>query len=152
MYGLLAAYTNEKDYDLAFEMADRLYEKYPKNPNLLYRRGTLHQEFERWQEARAAYGELYTVLQETPYQSRSFQVECLYRMALCEFKLGNKIETKRLSIEANKVSETCDFAKELDGPLISFEDVKEELVSLTAKVEDIQLSEAQLPDAGKTTE
>ncbi len=140
-YGLSAIYYNEEEFEKALEMSDTLYESFPNNPSLLYRRGRISQKLERWSEAREAFNELDKVLNSATYQSVSYQVEVLYQTAKCQFQLNNILEAQRLCIEAIALEKECDFSKEMDGPLETFSEIKEQLLELTDEVKLIMVSE-----------
>lgn len=142
-YGLAAIYYNEEEFENALEMTDHLYESFPNNPTLLYRRGRIYQKLERWSEAKETFGELEKVLNSAKYQSVSYRVELLYQTAKCQFHLNNMLEAKRLCKEAIALEKECDFSKEMDGPLEKFSEIKEELFELDDKVKLVAVSEVE---------
>ncbi len=141
-YGLAAIYYNEEEFENALEMTDHLYESFPNNPTLLYRRGRIYQKLERWAEAKETFNELDTVLDSAKYQSVSYRVELMYQTAKCQFHLNNMLEAQRLCKEAIDLEKECDFSKEMDGPLEKFSKIKKELFELADKVKSIMISEA----------
>jgi tetratricopeptide (TPR) repeat protein len=142
MYGLTAVYYNEGQFEKALELSDKVYERYPKNPAMLYRRGRILQALSRWQEAIAVFENLHSILETTPYQSISYQVECLFHMANSHYQLGSYGESQRLCAEAVALEKTCDFSKETDGPLEKFADIKKQLFELDDKVKSLVLTQA----------
>lgn len=142
-YGLAAIYYNEEEFENALEMTDHLYESFPNNPTLLYRRGRIYQKLERWAEAKETFDELDKVLTSAKYQSVSYRVELMYQTAKCQFHLNNMREAQRLCEEAIALEKECDFSKEMDGPLEPFSDIKEELFELVDKVKAIMVSEVK---------
>lgn len=146
MYGLSAAYFNEHEYRKALELTDRLYKLYPGNPTLLYRRGRILQALEKWQDAKGSFEELYDVLRTTDYQSVSYQVDCLYQAAKCEYHLRNYPETRQRCQDAMILEKFCDFSEERDGPLEKFSEIRKELHELNHEVKTIKLTEVKSSD------
>lgn len=143
MYGLSAAYFNEGAYQRALQLTDKLYEHYPNNPSLNYRRGLIYRELGRWSDAKKSFEHLYNILTDSKYQSISYQVECLYQMAKCQYELGNYFETKRLCREAIALEKQCDFSREIDGPLESYADIKDKLYELNDQVKSLELTQVK---------
>ncbi len=142
-YGLAAIYYNEEEFEKALEMTDILYETFPNNPTLLYRRGRIYQKLERWSEAKGTFSELEKVLNSAKYQSVSYKVELLYQTAKCQFHLNNLLDAQRLCKEAIALEKECDFSKEMDGPLEQFSEIKEELFELADQVKLVAVSEVE---------
>ena len=142
MYGLTAAYYNEGQFEKALDVSDKVYQLYPNNPAMLYRRGRILQALNRWQEAIAVFGELDALLKNTLYQSVSYQIECRYQMAKSHYQLGNYGESQRLCVDAIAKERYCDFSKETDGPLESFSDIQKQLHELNDKVKSLVLTQA----------
>ncbi len=142
MYGLLAVYYNEKQYEDALELSNRLYQMYPRNPTLNYRRGHILQKLEHWQEALVAFRNLKAILEETPYQSTSYKIECTYEMAVCNHKMGNILEAQRLCQNALALEQKLDFSKEIDGQLAKFSDIQESLHDLSEDLNAVAVSDA----------
>lgn len=141
MYGLTTIYYNEGDYEKALEINDKLYQKYPTNPSLLYMRGRIYQALQRWSEALNTFETLYSLLKTAKYKSTSYQVECLFQMAKSQYHLGNFLETQRLCQEAIALNKNCDFSKELDGPLEKFSEIENQLHKLNDEVEEIMIAQ-----------
>ncbi|MFQ6113845.1 MAG: tetratricopeptide repeat protein [bacterium] len=142
MYGLLAVYFNEGQYEKALEISEELYEIYPENPTLLYRRGRIFQALERWSEARQHFETLYGLLTAARYQSVSYKIECLFQIAKCEYHLGNYLETQRFCQEAIRLEKYCDFSKEIDGPLEKFSEIEKQLHELDLEIKELRLTQA----------
>lgn len=143
MYGLSAAYFNEGAYEQALQLTDTLFESYPDNPSLNYRRGLIYQELGRWTEAKETFEHLYNLLRESKYQSISYQVECLYQMAKCQYQSDNYFETERLCRDAVALEKRCDFSKEMDGPIESYADIKNNLHDLNKEVKSLELTQVK---------
>ena len=141
-YGLAAIYYNEQEFENALEMTDHLYESFPNNPTLLYRRGRIYQKLERWAEAKETFNELDKVLNAAKYQSVSYRVELMYQTAKCQFHLNDMLEAQRLCKKAIDLEKECDFSKEIDGPFEKFSEIKKELFELADKIKSIMISEA----------
>lgn len=142
MYGLNMAYFNEGEYEKALTLLDTLIQKYPQNPTLHYRRGRCLQKLGRWQEARESFATLHELLINTQYQALSYQVECLYQAAKCEFKLKSYVEAQELCQDALALEKQCDFSRELDGPIEPYEDIVDELHELDKELKAMMLTEA----------
>ncbi len=141
MYGLTAVYYNEGEFEKALAVSDQVYQRYPKNPSMLYRRGRILQALSRWQEAMDVFQQLHAILETTPYRSISYQVECLYQLAKCHYQLGNYSESYRLCGEALVLEKSCDFSKETDGPLETFAEIRKQLHELNDKVRSLALAQ-----------
>lgn len=140
MYGLSAAYFNDGEYDKALELAQQLYKSYPNNPTLLYRLGRIHQAQENWTEAKTYFNKLQNILKNSKFKSISYQVECLFQVAKCEYQLGNFLQTQKLCQDAIILDKYCDFSKELNGPLDNYSDIKKQLHKLNDKVKSLLLA------------
>ena len=141
-HGLYTAYFHEGEYEKALELSDQLYEWVPNNPSLLYRRGRIYQAMENWTEALQTFAKLDTILKSTRYKSLSYQVDCLYQMAKCQYHLENYLETQRLCQQAILLENKCDFSKELSGPLEKYSTIKKELHKLHDQINTIMLTQA----------
>ncbi len=134
-YALSGAYYNEGEYERALKILDELAQSFPDNPTLLYRLGRTLQALHRWQDAKNEFDKLYAVLRETPYQSHSYQVECLYHRALCAYQLGRYEEARLLAAQAKHLVPRCDFSREREGPLEKFDEIQKRLEKLQQKIE-----------------
>jgi tetratricopeptide (TPR) repeat protein len=141
MYGLLAVYFNEGEYEKALEISDQLYEKYPKNPTLLYRRGRIFQALQRWSEAKQAFEDLYALLKVAKYKSISYQIESLFQIAKSQYYMENYLETQRLCQEAIRLEKYGDFENEMNGPLEKFSEIKKQLYKLDAEIKELKLTQ-----------
>ncbi len=148
MYGLAAAYYNEGEFEKALEVSDKVYLQYPNNPAMLYRRGRILQALNRWQNAIEVFEQLDTILKNTPYQSISYQIECMYQLARCHYQLGNYGDAKQLCADAIAREKDCDFSKETDGPLEKFSEIKDDLHRLYDQVKTVRLTQAGRVDGG----
>lgn len=140
MYGLMAVFQNEGEYEQALQVSNVLFEMYPNNPTLNYRRGKIFQALEGWPEAIESFQNLHDILMNTKYKSTSYQIECLYQLAQCNYQLENYWETQRLCQNAIILEEYLDFSKELDGPLEKFSEIKDKLHKLNDEVKSIILA------------
>lgn len=134
MYGLKTVYFNEGEYDKALDVATRLYQRYPKNPSLLYSLGRILQAMKHWEQALTYFNELYAILRETPYQSLSYRVDCLYQMARCEKELGSNATADQYCETAIQLNRRCDPSQELNGPLEDYDQIKSALMALHEEV------------------
>lgn len=141
MFGLAAAYYNEGEFEQALAIMDRLYQEYPNNPTLLYRRGRTFQKLGRWSEAKKTFDELHELIGSAKFQSVSYQIECLYQSAKCQYELQEMFDAQRLCREAIALEKQCDFSKELDGPLEKFSEIKKQLHKLNQEIESNILTE-----------
>lgn len=139
LYGLTTIYMNEGDYEKALELTNQLYSIYPKNPSLLYKRGMIYQALERWSDALHTFENLYDLLKSTKHQSISYQIDCLYQMAKCQYHSENYLETQRHCQVAIALEKNCDFSNELNGPLEKFSDIQKQLHKLNKQVEALEL-------------
>ncbi|MCG8607084.1 tetratricopeptide repeat protein [bacterium] len=142
-HALVTANFNEGNYAEAKGYNDQLYENYRSNPTVLYRRGNIYRELGQWENAVTAFEELMDLLETTEYQSISYQVECLFRMAQGHFELGNYLEAQRLCREAIEREAICDFSKEIEGPLEKHSEVKKMIRDLQDQVGSILLAHAK---------
>ncbi|MFQ5651184.1 MAG: hypothetical protein ACE5IY_14690 [bacterium] len=140
MYGLLAIYYHEQEFEQAFQLSERLFKTYPRNPTLNYRRGRILQELGRWSEALQSFENLNKILTTTKYRCTSYQIDCLYQMAVCNYKLENYLETQRFCQQAILLEQQVDFSGETDGPIEKFSDIQSELHKLSDQVKTIVVS------------
>lgn len=142
-YGLSAIYYNEKAYDAGLKLCEELYAEYPKNPTLSYRKGRILMEQEQWNAAKAAFEQLRSILNKATLQSLSYQMDCLYHLALCERELGNNEAAKALCETALELQEKCDFSKELSGFYQSHEDLRNWLRKLSKALESSEQAQSK---------
>ena len=142
MYGLMAAYFNEEEYEKALQISDQLFEQFSNNPNLCYRRGRMYAKLEKWPEAAESFARLHEILTATKYKCVSFQIECFYWSARCQYALKNYYATQRFCQDALSLEKRLDFSKEMDGPLDKFADIQKELHKLNKKIDAILLTRA----------
>jgi tetratricopeptide (TPR) repeat protein len=129
-FGLLAVYQNEEMNEEALQLAEELYLRFPNNPNLNYRMGCLNALLSRWGEAVTSFSKTLEILKGSEFPCLSYQVECLYHMARCEYQQNNYSNAQAYSTKALALANRCDFTQELDGPLTSYEDVLDSLEDL----------------------
>lgn len=136
-YGLMAAYMNEEEFEQALVISNELLQIFPNNPGLYYRRGRIFQSLERWKEAIAAFEKLRELLVRTPYQSISYQIDCLYQLAKSHHALQNIYDARRYCEAAMALTDKLDFSKEIDGPLDNFEDIQKALADLHNEIKSV---------------
>jgi len=134
LYGLVAAYHNQKDYPAALAVSKKLMQNYPQNPNVRYRRGRLFQETGKWQEAIESFESLWKLLSMAKYISYSYQVDALFQTARSYYATGNLHNAEQLSEKAIGLLNRCDLSKELEGPYDSSGDIKKQLLKLNKQV------------------
>ncbi len=142
MYGLMAVYQNEKQYEQALELANTLTEMFPNNPTTHYKQGRLLQQFGEWEKSNQSFEKLQRLLVAAPYQCTSYKVEALYQQARNHYESKNLFQTQRLCDEAMALLEVCDFSGEMDGPMESFSEIKENLLKLNKAVESDLLTDS----------
>ncbi|MFC1562849.1 hypothetical protein ACFL4Z_02220, partial [candidate division KSB1 bacterium] len=91
---LLRIYIEEKKYNEVFELADEILKEY-NFLNPLWFKGFALIYTEDWQKAIDLYNEILKKLQEKYYHGIEGEIECLYFLALCNYKLGNIKEAKK---------------------------------------------------------
>lgn len=148
-YGLMAAYLNEEEYKLALEMGTSLLESFPQNPTLNYRLGRIYERQEKWEEALASYKELHKILAGNAHSGAAYKVECLYRMAVCNYEMQNMLEAQRLCQDAMLLEKHIDTEKDVDGPNESISEIQDSLHDLS---EDVKATVVSSAPGKRTTE
>ncbi len=143
LYGLVAVYHNEKDYQAALEVTEELSQLFPVNPNLQYRRGRLFQALGNWRRAASSFEQLDKLLMTAPYKSYSYRVDALFQTARSYHELGDLTKAQLLCQEAIALLDRCDSDKELDGPLDKFKEIEKSLLELDSRVGKELLASAQ---------
>ncbi len=114
----------------AFEQSARV-----KTMSSLYLRGRLMIQSEDWATVDAIFRELLTRLDNAPYTSIGYQVECKYWMAKAERAFGNSEAALALAREALLQSEQRDKDAELESQFESFNDIRDLLKDLKKSLE-----------------
>ncbi len=142
MYGLSAIYLNEKKYDDALQLLNKLYEHYPNNPTLHYRKGIILEKLHRWDDALNSFAALSELLKKAPYKCYSYQMECLYKQAFYNYQLGHYLATQKYCQEALNLEKLCDLSNELNGPNEVHSDIVKHIHQLNDEVQSLVFARA----------
>lgn len=141
MFGLAAIYIHEEEYDRALELYLELFKQLPQNPNISYRMGKIYEVQKNWRDAFNSYTILLDLLDNTPYKSYSYKVECLYSLAKCNYEMKKLVKAKRLCQEAIAIWPLCDFDKELEGPYETFSEILNGLNNLSKVLKEVNTTQ-----------
>lgn len=133
LYGLSSIYFNEGRHEEALQVCDEIIARYPGNPTCYYRKGRILQMRGQWAEAQKQFAAVRDILSKTPHQSLSYQVDCLYQMALCEYSQKHSPASHALCEQALALVEKCDFSRELNGPFEKYDEIQKRLQELYEK-------------------
>lgn len=132
-YALMAIYYDEKEFDKAWKLNQRLLASFPDNPSCLYMRSRIAEQMQNWEEMSRASQKLLEHLETTGYGSTGYEIECHYRIALSLYHLG-EIETAKEHLQtALQLNEKRDPSKEIEGPLESHDEIIKEIEILYKK-------------------
>ncbi len=134
MYGLSAIYFNEKNYNGCLSVCDKLGSLFPANPTISYRRARVFMKMDQWQLAYKSFERTLRLLEAARFQSVTYQIDCLYHLALCSEKLGKREQAQALSRRALDLERRCDRSRETPGPYDSFDSIKNDLHRLAARL------------------
>jgi tetratricopeptide (TPR) repeat protein len=132
-YALETVHYRQGDFAKALEVNDWLRERFPDNPVGLYHRGLIFEKLERPTESLAAWDALVARIERFPHRSDGFLAEChLHRSRLLQRlaggerpEVGSAAEVARRAAREHAVRR--DAHRELEGPLVSFEEVRREI-------------------------
>jgi len=85
-YALVRIWVENKEYDKAFAMIEKLRKARPNKPFLLWFLGQAQLETQRYDEAIKTYRSLLSALTSSPYYHPAGEVECRYYLALAYYK------------------------------------------------------------------
>ena len=137
-YNLVAIYYHKGDYEQALKMNQEIFVQYPTNPSCLYMRSRIYEELENWPKARESIFCLLNHLNKSEYQSTGYQIECLYRLSLYEYRMDNSVKSYDYLKQAYQLLKKRDESRELEGPLETFEDIVEEMGKLHLALEEVR--------------
>lgn len=133
---LVTALFDYQKYDRALAVLDQKEEPTrPPTMTELYLRGRLMFELGRWLEVEALFREILHRLENYPYPSLGYQVECKYRLATARQQRGDPVEALAYCEEALAQSEKRNAKSELESDLGSFSDTKAALKKLTLELQ-----------------
>jgi tetratricopeptide (TPR) repeat protein len=132
-YALQTVHYRQGDLAKALQVNDGLRERFPDNPVGLYHRALILERLERPAESLAAWDALVARIQRFPHPSDGFLAEChlhrsrlLHRLAEGERPEGAPAaEAARRA--AREHARRRDARRELEGPLVSFDEVRREI-------------------------
>ena len=130
-YALLASLYDSKKYKQAFRILNDLVTM--KNDTSLidwYYRGRLLIQLDQWSEVEQIFHRILTRLENYPYQSIGFQVECKYWMAKALDNQGKFRAATKLTQAALQQSRKRNGDREIEGYIEKFKDIQKDLVKL----------------------
>jgi len=137
-YALIYIYYEEKNYQKAFLVNQELYEQFPLNPACLYIRARIYEQQEKWEEAKNTMQKLLHHLLASEYTSVGYEVECHYRIASYDYKIGDIISARNECLQALALENHRNPSKELEGPLEDFKQILKEAKQLYAELNELK--------------
>jgi hypothetical protein len=116
-------------------------EKYAADPTWLYLTAKIYDKLSFWAAAKQHFITLLSILENAPYKSYSFLAECHYGIARCEYELGDFQTAQAKLALAFFFSKQWDKKKEIEGPLLDFDKVLDQMKKLSGKLADLQNSQ-----------
>lgn len=108
----------------ALALNDSLLARFPDNPVALYHRGLILEGLSRRDDALAVWDGLVARLHAFPHQSDGFLAECHLHRALLLEASGRPAESRTALAQAKEYVCRRDAARELEGPLVRAEKVR----------------------------
>ena len=133
-YALAAIYYEEKNYNKAMEMNQELHELFPSNPACLYMRSRIFEKQCEWEDAKITMQQLLNQLNASEYNSVGYKVECHYRIAYYDYKMGNFELARNGCLKALKLQDKRNSKMELEGPLEDSQQILKQTNQLCEKV------------------
>ncbi len=133
LYSKQLVYFQMEEFEKALTVNDRIYVRYPKSAVCLYNRGLLLEKAGRNEDAIETWKSLITVIEAFVKPSNGYLAECHYHLSKIYFELG---QSEKAVHQLNKAVQYVSRYKpeeELDGPYVSFKDVKKAIRKLNAK-------------------
>ena len=131
VYALQTVHYREGDYTRAQEANDWLFARYPKNPVCLYHRALIQERLGRVHDALATWDALRARLAGAPHRSEGFLAECeLHRARLLAQAGAPAVAAAQARDAARAHASRRDHERELEGPLVSFDEVREQIERL----------------------
>ncbi len=133
--GLVIALYDYERYDEALQLLETFLE--PPQVQIvsaIYLRGRLMAKLNRWDEVERDFREVLSRLDDAPYRSVGYEVECKYWIAEALAQKGDTDAARELANEAYTLSRNRVKDKELEGPLDGFDDNMDRLKDLRKKL------------------
>lgn len=139
-YALQTIHVHEKNYVKALEINSWLYERFPRNISTLYHRGLILEKLDRPAEALAVWEAVVQRISSFSQLSNGFLAEChLHRAQLSERlqqRTGNGQANNQVLLalqSAHTHAQQRRADAELEGPLVTFEDIKKTIKQMVEK-------------------
>jgi tetratricopeptide (TPR) repeat protein len=134
-YGLLISLMDYKKNKEALEILERVIaEKDTPNISDIYFMGRLLVEFKNWQSVEINFRENLQRIENYPYFSIGFQVECKFWIAKALAEQNKIQQALILAEDALQQSTLREKDQELEGPLESFDEIKNNLEKLVEEL------------------
>ena len=139
-FALIEIYYFEDRYEEALLECEAIREKYSCDPTWLYLTAKINDKLSQWESAKQHFITLLAILENAPYKSNGYLAECHNGIAKCAFEL-NDVLTARAELDvAFQFSELWDKKKEIEGPLLDFEKVLDQIKKLDKELTKLQNS------------
>lgn len=135
---LVTSLYDYQKYSSALELLEKFMAGYQTQLiSSLYLYGRLLVQFQRWPEVHTTFAEILSRLENYPYPSIGYQVECKYWMALARQGENRLQEALALAEAALVQSKLRNKEVELEGQFESFEDIKGRLEKLAKTLREL---------------
>lgn len=130
-YVLVSSLVDNKEYDRAYAVLEKALSK-REEPNIsdLYYKGYLMAKLENWPEAESLFTRLFQHLENYEYKSYGFLAECKYWIAKSLEKQNHQELALQVASEAIAFDQKRNQYNEVEGPLDSYKNIKEQLLVL----------------------
>lgn len=134
-FALIEIYYYEDRFEEALQECESIRYRFADDPTWNYLMSKILSKLKKWQPAKDHFCKLLELLNAGPYKSFSYLSECHYGIANCAYQLHD-FDTAQQELElALKLSEQWDKEKEIEGPLLDFDKVLEQLGWLKKQLE-----------------
>lgn len=138
VFALIEIYFYEDRYEDAYKAALSLKNKFANDPTWNYLTAKILVKLKRWDEANKYFIILLNLLENSPFKANSYLAECHYGIARCNFKLGDR-QTARIELnKAIEFSRLWDKQKEIEGPLLDFDIVLNQISALNLELAELE--------------
>ncbi len=140
-FALIEIYYFEDRYEEALTECQSMQEKYANDPTWLYLAAKISDKLQNWEKAKQHFCRLLKFLKNSPYQSYGFLAECHYGIARCQYQLGDLPATRAELDSAYFFSESWNKKKEIEGPLLDFDKVLDQMNHLDKELDKLLTNE-----------
>ena len=137
VFALIEIYFYEEKAEDALKAAMSLKDKFATDPTWNYLTAKILVKLKRWDEAHKYFIFLLRLLEDSQFKANSYFAECHFGIARCKFELGDFQAARNELNKAFEFSRLWDKEKEIEGPLLDFDIVQNQMSELNLKLAEL---------------